>query len=149
MFSGVFLGTIRTSFFNTEFDLGDVHGYVAAGMSGLDVVLQIALLGGSVLAERTEELPRVQVQFDVLLVVAAVCGLIVTVWTGQRFGPVVDLASVPSDFVLVGCQVITALAFKWTLSCTQANGEIDIWNNHRWVQNNKHSSTGATSTGRA
>lgn len=141
-FSGAFLVTIRSSFFHAELDLGDVHGYVTAGVPGLEVVLQIALLGGSVLAEGTEELPRVQVQLHVLLVVAAVCGLIVAVWTGQRFGPIVDLASVPSDLVLVGCQVVTALTFERTLSCTQENRDIDIWNGH------KHSSTGATPTGR-
>lgn len=89
------------------------------------MVLQIALLGGSVLAEGAEELARVQVQLNVLLVVAAVCGFIVAVRTGQRFGPVVDLASVASDLVLVGCQVIAALTFKWTLSCRQVKRERD------------------------
>lgn len=98
------------------------------------MVLKIALLGGSVLADGTEELPRIQVQFNVLLVVAAVCGLIVTVGTGQRFGPIVDLASMPSYLMLVGCQVIAALAFKWTLSCTQVNGDIENWNNYRWFR---------------
>lgn len=95
------------------------------------MVLQVALLGGSILADGAEELPRVQVQFNVLLVVAAVCGLIVAVRAGQRFGPVVDLPGVPGHLMLVGCQVIAALALKGTLSCTQVKGQIQIWNNCR------------------
>lgn len=83
------------------------------------MVLQVAFLGGSILAEGAEELTRIEVEFDVLLVVAAVSGLVLAVRTGQRFGAVVDLPRVTRHLMLVGCQVITALTLEWTLSCTQ------------------------------
>lgn len=53
-----------------------------------------------------------------LLEVAAVRGLIIAVGTGKRFGAIVDLPSVTSHLMLVGCQVVTALALEWTLTCT-------------------------------
>lgn len=81
------------------------------------MVLQVAFLGGSVFAEWTEELSRVEVEFDVLLEIAAVCGLIIAVGTGKRFGAVVDLPSVTSHLVLVGCQVVTALTLERTFTC--------------------------------
>lgn len=83
------------------------------------MVLQVALLGSCILAERTEELTGVQVELHVLLEVAAVCCLVLAVWTGKRFGTVMDLPGVAGDLMLVGCQVITTLAFEGTLTCTQ------------------------------
>lgn len=71
-------------------------------MSGLDVVLQIAFLGCGILAKGAEELTRVKVEFNVLLVVAAVGSLVLAVWAGQRFGPIVDLSGVARHLMLVG-----------------------------------------------
>lgn len=81
------------------------------------MILQVAFLGGSIFAEWAEELSRVEVEFNVLLEVAAVCGLVVAVGAGKRFGAIVDLPSVTSHLVLVGCQVVTALALERTLTC--------------------------------
>lgn len=72
-------------------------------MPGLDVVLQVAFLGGGVLAKGAEELTRVEVEFNMLLVVAAVSGLVLAVRAGQRFGPIVDLSGVARHLMLVGC----------------------------------------------
>lgn len=83
------------------------------------MVLQVAFLGGGVLAQGAEELTRIQVEFHVLLEVAAICRLVLTVRAGQRFGAVVDLAGVAGHLVLVGRQVVTALALEWTLTCAQ------------------------------
>lgn len=83
------------------------------------MVLQVAFLGGSVLAEGAEELTRIEVEFNVLLVIAAVGSLVLAVRAGQRFGAVVDLPGMTCHLVLVGCQVITALTLEWTLSYTQ------------------------------
>lgn len=88
------------------------------------MVLQVTFLGGSVLAEGAEELTRIKVEFDMLLVVAAVGGLVLAVRAGQRFGAIVDLPCVTSHLMLVGCQVITALTLEWTLSCTQEGKQI-------------------------
>lgn len=83
------------------------------------MVLQVALLGSRILAERTEELTGVQVELHVLLEVAAICRLVLTVWTGKRFGTVMDLPGMAGHLMLVGCQVITTLALEGTLTCTQ------------------------------
>lgn len=83
------------------------------------MVLQVAFLGGSVLAERTEELARVEVEFNMLFKVAAVCGLVVAVGAGKRFGAIVDLPGVAGHLMLIGCQVVTALTLEGTLTCTQ------------------------------
>lgn len=80
---------------------------------------QVALLGGGVLAERTEELPRVQVELHVLLEVAAVRGLVLTERTGKRSGPIVNLAGVARHLVLIGCQVATAVTIERLLTCRQ------------------------------
>lgn len=88
-------------------------------MPRLDVILQVAFLGGSILAEGTEKLPRIEVEFNMLLVVAAISGLVLTVGAGKRFGTIVDLSSMSRHLVLVGCQVGTALALERTLTCTQ------------------------------
>lgn len=82
------------------------------------MVLQVAFLGGGVLAERAEELTGIEVELHVLLEVAAVCGLVLAVWAGKRFGAVVDLPGVASHLMLVGCQVITTLTLKRALTCT-------------------------------
>lgn len=82
------------------------------------MVLQVAFLGGGVLAERAEKLPRIEMQLDMLLEVAAVCGLVLAVRAGKRFGAVVDLPGVAGHLVLVGCQVITTLTLERTLTCT-------------------------------
>lgn len=58
-------------------------------------------------------------EFDVLLEVAAVSGLVVTVGAGERFWPVVDLPGVAGHLMLIGCQVVTALTLERTLTCTQ------------------------------
>ncbi len=58
-------------------------------------------------------------EFDVLLKVAAVCGLVLAVWAGERFGAIVDLSGVAGHLMLVGCQVITTLTLERTLTCTQ------------------------------
>lgn len=81
------------------------------------MILQVALLGGGILAEGAEELTGVEVELHVLLVVAAVGGLVLAVRARQRFGPVVDLAGVARHLVLIGCQVVTALTLERTLAC--------------------------------
>lgn len=83
------------------------------------MVLQVALLGGGVLAQRAEELPGVEVELHVLLEVAAVGRLVLAVRAGQRLGAVVDLPGVAGHLVLVGCQVVTALTLEGTLACRQ------------------------------
>lgn len=88
------------------------------------MVLQVAFLGGSVLAERAEELARIEVEFDVLLEVAAVSGLVLAVWAGKRFGAIVDLPGVAGHLMLVGCQVVTTLTLERTLTCTQEGKEM-------------------------
>lgn len=80
------------------------------------MVLQVAFLGGGVLAERAEELTWIEVEFNVLLEVAPVCSLVLAVWAGERFGAVVDLPGVAGHLMLVGCQVITTLTLKRTLT---------------------------------
>lgn len=82
------------------------------------MVLQVAFLGGSVFAEWAQELSRVEVELDMLLEVAAVCSLIIAIGTRKRFGAIVDLPSVTSHLMLVGCQVVTALTLERTLTCT-------------------------------
>lgn len=57
-------------------------------------------------------------EFNVLLIVAAVGGLVLAVRAGQRLGAVVDLPGMACYLVLVGCQIITALTLEGTLSCT-------------------------------
>lgn len=83
------------------------------------MVLQVALLGSGVLAERTEELPWVQVQLNMLLEVAPVGRLVLAVRAGQRLGPVVDLTGMPGNLMLIGCQVAAALALEGTLTCRE------------------------------
>lgn len=80
------------------------------------MVLEVALLGGGVFAERTEELPWVQVQFHVFFKVAAISGFVFAVRTGQRFGAIVNLTGVTCDFMLVCRQIVTALTFERTLT---------------------------------
>lgn len=65
-------------------------------------------------------------EFNVLLVVAAVGGLILTVRAGQRFGAVVDLPGMARYLVLVGCQIITALTLEGTLSCMKGGKQMSI-----------------------
>lgn len=83
------------------------------------MVLQVALLGGGVLAERAEELPRVQVQLHMLLKVAAVCRFVLAVWAGKGLGTVVDLSGVAGHLVLIGGKVAAALTLKRTLTCRE------------------------------
>lgn len=59
-----------------------------------------------------------------LLEVAAICRLVLTIWAGQRFGAVVDLAGMAGHLMLVGRQVVTALTLEWTLSCTQEDTQV-------------------------
>lgn len=61
-----------------------------------------------------------------LLVVAAICGLVLAVWAGQRFGPIVDLPGMASHLVLVGCQIIAAFTLEWTLTCTEEGTNVTI-----------------------
>lgn len=81
------------------------------------MILQVALLGSGIFAEGAEELAGVEVEFYVLFEVAAICRLVVTVGARQRFRPVVDLPSMAGHLMLIGCQVVTALTFKGTLTC--------------------------------
>lgn len=76
------------------------------------MVLQVALLGGGVLADGAQELPRVHVQLHVLLEVAAVGRLVLTVRAAQRLGPVVHLTRVTRHLVLIGRQVAAAVALE-------------------------------------
>lgn len=80
------------------------------------MILQVALLGGGILAEGAEELTGVEMELHVLLVVAAVSGLVLAVWTRQRFWTIVDLAGVARHLMLIGCQVVTALTLERTLT---------------------------------
>lgn len=83
------------------------------------MILQVAFLGGSVLAERADKLARIEVEFNMLLEVAAVGSLVLAVWAGKRFGAIVDLPGVAGHLMLVGCQVVTTLTLERTLTCTQ------------------------------
>ena len=83
------------------------------------MVLQVALLGSSVLAERAVELPGVEVQLHVLLEVAAVGRLVLAVGAGQRLGAVVHLSGMPRHLVLIGRQVVAAVTLEGPLACSE------------------------------
>ena len=76
------------------------------------MVLQVAFLGGCVLANGAEELARVDVQLHMLFEVAAVGRLVLAVRAAQRLRPVMHLTRVTSHLVLIGCQVATAVTLK-------------------------------------
>lgn len=83
------------------------------------MVLQVALLGCRVLAKRAVELPRVEVELHVLLVVAAVGRLVLAVGAPKRLGPVVHLPGMPGHLVLVGRQVVAAVALERPFTCLE------------------------------
>lgn len=70
-------------------------------MAGFDVILQVAFLGRSVLADRAHKLPRADMKLYMLLEVASIRCLVVAVWADQGLGPVVHLPRVPRHLVLV------------------------------------------------
>lgn len=71
-------------------------------MPGLDVILQVTLLGGRIAADRAKELPRVDMKLYVLFVIAAIRCLVLAMWATQRFGAIVNLPGMASHLMLVG-----------------------------------------------
>lgn len=80
------------------------------------MVLQVTLLGGRVVTHGAVELPRVDVQLDVLLEVAPIGCFVVTVRAIKRFRPVVNLSCVSGHFVLIRGHIIALITFKWLLT---------------------------------
>lgn len=81
-------------------------------MLRLEMVLQVTLLGSCVVAHGAIELPWIHVELHVLFEVAPICCFVVTVWAIKRLGPVVDLPSVASYFMLIRGHIAALIAFK-------------------------------------
>ena len=88
-------------------------------MSGFDVILQVTLLGSGVLANRTKELTRVEVELHMLLVVAAISRLVWTVGAAQGLGPIVNLSGMACHLMLIGSQVVAAVTFERPFTCQE------------------------------
>lgn len=86
-------------------------------MPGLDVVLQVAFLGRSILTDRAKKLPWIDVQLHVLFEVAPVGCFVLAVRTAEWLGAVMYLPGVTCHLMLIGCQIAAAVAFEWSFTC--------------------------------
>lgn len=86
-------------------------------MPGLDVVLQVAFLGCSILTDGAKKLPWIDVQLHMLFEVAAVGCFVLAVRTVEWLGAVMHLPGMPCHLVLIGCQIAAAVTFERSLTC--------------------------------
>lgn len=80
------------------------------------MILQVALLGCSIFANRAKKLARVDMELNMLFKVAAIGCLVLAVRAAEGLGSIVYLSGMAGHLVLVGCQVAAVVTFERPLT---------------------------------